>query len=120
MSDSNNNNHAEAVVHGYITRDELINKLFDEMDDEELVNTNSSDNINNPQHYNQGAVETIDYIIQVSDGYDSDVSYCIGNTIKYISRAPFKGKELEDLHKALWYLNKAISLYKLKSTTHVR
>jgi len=28
--------------------------------------------------------------------------------VKYIARAAFKGKPLEDLQKAQWYLNRAI------------
>lgn len=69
------------------------------------------DVVNSPPHYNAGAIETIDYITQVADHYDGDVAYCIGNVLKYVSRAPLKGKEIEDLKKAQWYLNKAISLY---------
>jgi hypothetical protein len=35
-----------------------------------------------------------------------DLGFSLGNTVKYISRAGKKGKynELEDLRKALWYL----------------
>lgn len=32
----------------------------------------------------------------------------IGNVIKYVSRAPYKGAELEDLKKAKWYLEREI------------
>jgi Protein of unknwon function (DUF3310) len=34
----------------------------------------------------------------------------VGGAIKYIARAPHKGKKLEDLKKAVWYLNHAIAL----------
>ena len=39
---------------------------------------------------------------------DSHVSYLIGNVIKYVLRAPSKGKELQDLMKAKEYLDLAI------------
>ena len=33
--------------------------------------------------------------------------FCIGNAIKYILRAPYKGNEKQDLEKAKWYLDRA-------------
>jgi len=61
------------------------------------------DNIN-PNHYKQGNIEVIDFIL------DQKLSYLEGNVIKYISR--YKNKNgLEDLKKAQWYLNKAIEGY---------
>jgi len=61
------------------------------------------DNIN-PDHYKQGNIEVIDFIL------DQKLSYLEGNVIKYISR--YKNKNgLEDLKKAQWYLNKAIEGY---------
>jgi len=61
-----------------------------------------SDNINHPAHYTQGRIEVIEYI------EDQKMGYCLGNAIKYISRARFKGKYKEDLEKAAWYINRAI------------
>jgi len=39
-----------------------------------------------------------------------DLGFNLGNTVKYISRAGKKGtdKELQDLNKALWYLNREV------------
>lgn len=62
------------------------------------------DQINNPPHYTKGKIEVIDFI------EDQQLSYHLGNVCKYICRAPHKGKELEDLKKALWYLNRYISV----------
>lgn len=64
-----------------------------------------ADMVNHPPHYNQGSIETIDYILETL-GKDGFVSYCWGNALKYLSRANFKGKRDEDLKKANWYLNK--------------
>lgn len=63
-----------------------------------------SNAVNHPSHYNQGGIETMDYIDAIGLGYD----FCIGNVIKYCSRAGHKQNQLEDLKKARWYLNYAI------------
>ena len=53
----------------------------------------------NPNHYKQGNIEVIDYIL------DQKFNYMEGNVIKYVSR--YKKKNgLEDLKKAQWYLQK--------------
>lgn len=57
--------------------------------------------INHPSHYNQG-IEAIDYIESHKMGFN------IGNVIKYVTRAKHKGTELQDLKKALWYLDREI------------
>ncbi len=61
------------------------------------------DMVNHPAHYNRGGIETIDVI----EAFDLD--YCTGNATKYIMRHRFKGKPLEDLKKARWYLDRRIS-----------
>lgn len=63
----------------------------------------SSDPVNHPEHYTTGGIETIDFI--EAKGLD----YNLGNVVKYITRADKKGKQLEDLKKAQWYLNRAVS-----------
>lgn len=68
------------------------------------------DMVNNPAHYNEGEIETIDYIVDVLGEWDS-IHYCHGNIIKYLStRLWTKGKPLQDAKKARWYLNKMIDL----------
>lgn len=66
------------------------------------------DPVNRPEHYLQGGIETIDFI-QAKLGDDGLVAYCMGNALKYISRAGHKdpAKFSQDLHKAIWYLKKA-------------
>jgi hypothetical protein len=63
-----------------------------------------SDPVNSPAHYTAGGIETIDYIEAKELGYN------LGNVVKYISRADKKGKRLEDLRKAKWYLVREIEL----------
>lgn len=60
------------------------------------------DIINHPPHYTHGEIETIDVI------EDWRLGYHLGNALKYISRADHKGKRLEDLRKAAWYLAREI------------
>ena len=64
----------------------------------------SNDNIKWPKHYNASNIQPIDAITEWGLGF------CLGNVIKYISRAGKKDitKELEDLKKAQWYLNRHI------------
>lgn len=68
-----------------------------------MVNTHAKDNVNHPEHYKTGGIETIDFIEAKSLGYH------LGNVVKYVTRADHKGNRLEDLKKAQWYLNRAIS-----------
>lgn len=60
----------------------------------------STSSVNHPKHYNQYRFEVIDLV--------EDMTFNSGNGVKYLTRAPFKGKELEDLKKALWYIKKEI------------
>lgn len=62
-----------------------------------------ADNVNHPAHYKTGGIETIDFIEA------KQLSYHLGNAVKYISRADHKGNRLEDLQKARWYLDREIS-----------
>jgi hypothetical protein len=58
--------------------------------------------INHPNHY--GGENNVYEAIKVIDAWG--LGFSLGNTVKYISRAGKKDpkKELEDLKKALWYL----------------
>lgn len=71
---------------------------------------NNFDPVNRPSHYTDSKIEVIDYI------EDKKLGFCLGNAIKYISRAGKKKdadksvteKEIEDLKKAIWYINRRI------------
>ena len=67
------------------------------------------DPVSNPEHYVAGGIETIDYI-EAQLGVDGAYAFCMGNVLKYVSRAGKKdvGKEVQDLEKAGWYLKRAI------------
>lgn len=61
-------------------------------------------NVTHPAHYNAGKIEVIEAI------EDWKLNYHRGNAVKYIARAGRKNpeKEVEDLEKAIWYLNREI------------
>lgn len=61
--------------------------------------------VNHPSHYNMyDGFEVMDLVEQMN--------FNKGNAVKYVSRAEFKGKEIEDLEKARWYLKKEIQRLK--------
>jgi hypothetical protein len=66
-----------------------------------------SDMVNSPPHYNQSGIECIE-AIHAALGPDGFKAYCQGNALKYLWRHQYKGKPIEDLHKAQWYINKII------------
>lgn len=66
-----------------------------------------NDVVNSPSHYTQGAIEVIDYIDQVAEGYEGKQAVYVANVIKYVSRAPYKNG-IEDAKKATWYLARLV------------
>lgn len=71
----------------------------------------NNDNVNHPSHYNWlNGLEVIDITRQLD--------FDIGNAVKYLLRAGHKkeqgyngkDKEIEDLKKAIWYINDKIKM----------
>lgn len=56
------------------------------------------DPVNHPKHYTQYKHEVIELTEQLD--------FCLGNAVKYILRAPFKGNKIQDWEKAVWYLKR--------------
>lgn len=65
-----------------------------------------NDAVNHPSHYTDGGIETIDFIEA------KKLPYHLGNAVKYLSRAGKKdqNKTIEDLQKAVWYIERYIKL----------
>ena len=55
---------------------------------------------NSPAHYNVGKIEVIDAIEDWNLGFND------GNAIKYIARHQYKGNPIQDIEKAIWYLQR--------------
>lgn len=66
-------------------------------------------NVDHPDHY--GGDSTYE-TIKVIEAWNLD--FCLGNAVKYISRAGKKDKDktVEDLQKAIWYINRRIEQIK--------
>lgn len=58
--------------------------------------------VNHPAHYNEhpSGVECIDIV--------EHMGFNLGNAVKYIWRASLKGKQIQDLEKAGWYVRREI------------
>lgn len=63
------------------------------------------DPVNHPSHYTTGTLE----VIVAIEGIGLADDFLLGNVVKYVARARHKGKELEDLRKASWYLQRRIN-----------
>lgn len=63
--------------------------------------------VENPDHYNTGAIEAIE-AIKASMPTEQFFGYLKGNVMKYLWRYDYKEKPVEDLRKADWYLNRLI------------
>lgn len=95
-----------------ITKEEL-EKMFQEIRDSRTNKEYTSpkatiehleDNVNHPKHYTShpSGIE----VIQITE----HMNFCRGNACKYLLRAGLKHKdtEIEDLRKAIWYINREI------------
>jgi hypothetical protein len=67
-----------------------------------------SDNVNHPQHYNShpSGIECIELT--------KHMDFCLGNALKYIFRCNHKGKKIEDLEKAKFYIDEEIKLERMR------
>lgn len=54
-------------------------------------------------HYKQGKIEVIDTI----ESYN--LNFNLGNAVKYICRCNYKGAKVNDLKKAIWYINRELN-----------
>lgn len=67
----------------------------------------TQDTVNHPKHYNEGTIECIDAIESATSNLSGLDAICTGNAIKYLWRWKYKNG-IEDLKKAIWYINKII------------
>jgi hypothetical protein len=76
---------------------------------EEVLQEAKENAVNHPPHYKTGGIETIDFIEAKT------LNYHLGNVVKYVSRASHKGNYIQDLEKAMWYLEREINKAKNES-----
>ena len=65
-----------------------------------------NDPVNNPSHYtwHPSGIE----VIQITE----HMNFCLGNAIKYVLRSDHKKDQIQDLEKAVWYINREIKRLK--------
>ncbi len=65
------------------------------------------DPVNHPAHYTAGGIEAIDYM-KAKSTPEEFAGYLRLNALKYLSRANYKGKTLQDFKKSQWYVNRLV------------
>lgn len=96
----------DGLVYGHKESEyDLIEEWIDEPATEALAIL-TPDPVNRPAHYtgHPSGVECI----QITE----HMNFCRGNAVKYIWRAGEKGNEVQDLEKAIWYLQREIARIK--------
>jgi len=73
------------------------------------------DMVGAPSHYNTGSIECIE-AIEESMSSVAFKGYLKGNCMKYLWRYDYKGKQVEDLQKAGWYLRRLTDMVTEENT----
>lgn len=88
------------------TRQVVVGKLHEHLQNSvdttktQLQSLQIKEMVNHPSHYNKGKYEVIDVI------EDWKLGFHLGNALKYIARADHKNNQIEDIKKAIWYLDR--------------
>ena len=99
----------EGMLKASNTNEPIIIKMNNNIENYEMVD--------HPKHYRPGTYEAIN-VIEARQGKEGCFNFCIGNSLKYIARLDKKesdslskeNKTIEDLKKAIWYLEYAIKM----------
>lgn len=72
----------------------------------------TGDEVDHPTHYNvhPSGVECIDVV--------EHMTFNVGNAIKYLWRAGYKGNLIEDVEKARWYIDREVVRLKKQDEKH--
>lgn len=81
---------------------------YEQVTDDDTTPATTDDPVDHPSHYTHESVECIDAMVE-TQGVHAVQHFCVCNAFKYLWR--WRGKNgMEDIKKAAWYLNKAITL----------
>ena len=69
--------------------------------------------VQHPQHYNHGKYECIEVMVE-NFGKEAVKHFCLLSAFKYVWRKDYKGG-INDIRKAMWYLDKYLELEGEKS-----
>lgn len=83
-----------------LTDEEIIKKYNTIFDDDRTKTSHTKEMVNHPSHYQGNKFEVIDII------EDYNLDFCLGNAVKYILRAGKKDDIIQDINKAIWYLER--------------
>ena len=84
-----------------------------ELEEVEAILNEGEDMVNHPNHYMVGGIEALQVIEAKLGGTSNEMyrGYLMGNVMKYLMRSPYKGKRVEDLKKAQFYLNELVECF---------
>lgn len=85
----------------------IDNATPQEWDGISILAKKKADPVEQPDHYNKGAIEAIE-AIKASMPDSEFKGYLKGNALKYLWRYDYKGKPIEDLRKCRWYIERLI------------
>lgn len=95
-------------AYNYVVNQDAIDTAYDD-EIKSVKSYSDNDPVNHPKHYQaSNGLEAIDCIEAFVEDLPGDIGYLIGNAIKYLCRFDKKGKPVEDLQKARWYIERAI------------
>ena len=97
---------SRALIYGYNAQTgEYDIPLDEEEGSNPFIKEPENDPVNHPSHYTAGKIEVIEFL------EDQNLPFHLANALKYICRAGKKNKDktVEDLQKAVWYINRYIS-----------
>jgi len=89
----------------YYSPMEIVNKYHDKKWEGMGEKQQPKDMVNSPDHYQGDKIECIEYL-KDNMPFEAYLGYLEGNAKKYMHRWRRKGKPLEDIEKAIWYLNR--------------
>ena len=67
-----------------------------------------NDEVNNPKHYTSGNIEALDIIEDATKDLDGLEAFSIGSALKYLIRFDKKNDPIQDLQKAVFYIERVI------------
>lgn len=86
--------------------------------DTNVGNIKEPDMVNQPPHYTMAGIECADALDAMVSVYpDVNAAALAWQVGKYVWRHPHKGRPVQDLEKARWYLNRLIEHYKKKEAS---
>ena len=89
-----------------------ISELFDDTNLDDLTIRKEYDPVNKPIHYNSSGIECIEAIEAMTENMSGRIAPHAANVLKYLWRHEYKNNGLEDIDKAIWYLNRLKKRYK--------